>query len=206
MATVQNNQSPTLRRAQMMREAWRPVGARISGSSHRTWDYMVAHPPLIQGVYFALTGLWPWVHLDSFLAVTGPKTDLWLVQTVGALIFVIGAVLCVAAYFREVSRAVVCLAVGSAAALALVDVLFVTQGRISAIYLLDAVLEVGLIGLWLHAWRTGHIQFVPAAVVTAQVAPEAPVAAAGAWQPAPAPGPEQTVPAVSAQQTIGHSA
>jgi hypothetical protein len=32
---------------------------------------------LVQGVYFLLTGVWPIVHLPSFLAVTGPKTDLW---------------------------------------------------------------------------------------------------------------------------------
>ena len=41
---------------------------------------------LAEGVYFFLTGLWPVVHLPSFIAVTGPKRDLWLVRTVGLLI------------------------------------------------------------------------------------------------------------------------
>ena len=41
----------------------------------------------IQGVYFALTGIWPLLDLSSFQWVTGPKQDLWLVQTVGAWIF-----------------------------------------------------------------------------------------------------------------------
>ena len=39
-----------------------------------------------EGVYFFLTGVWPVVHLPSFIAVTGPKRDLWLVRTVGLLI------------------------------------------------------------------------------------------------------------------------
>lgn len=33
-----------------------------------------------QGVYFGATGLWPILHLPSFLFVTGPKIDTWLVQ------------------------------------------------------------------------------------------------------------------------------
>src|SRR5438270_11614006 len=41
---------------------------------------------LVQGVYYLLTGVWPLVSIDTFQMVTGPKTDLWLVQTVGALI------------------------------------------------------------------------------------------------------------------------
>jgi hypothetical protein len=108
-------------------------------------------PALVQGVYYLLIGLWPWVHLSSFLWVTGEKTDLWLVQTVGLLVIVIGATMCVAAYGRETSRAVLCLALGSAAALAFVDVFFVIQGRISPVYLLDAVLEASLVALWVHS-------------------------------------------------------
>ena len=34
----------------------------------------------IQGLYFFFTSVWPIVHMSSFLAVTGPKHDLWLVQ------------------------------------------------------------------------------------------------------------------------------
>ena len=44
-----------------------------------------------QGSYFLLTGVWPLLHMRSFLAVTGPKTDLWLVETVGVLVAAIGA-------------------------------------------------------------------------------------------------------------------
>jgi hypothetical protein len=51
---------------------------------------------LVQGAFYAATGLWALVDLDSFMAVTGPKTDHWLVKTVGILVTVIGGVLLVA--------------------------------------------------------------------------------------------------------------
>lgn len=40
----------------------------------------------MQAVYYFVTGAWVLVHLQSFMAVTGPKTDLWLVKIVGLLI------------------------------------------------------------------------------------------------------------------------
>ena len=40
----------------------------------------------VQGAYFVLTGIWPLFGINSFQAVTGAKTDLWLVYTVGCLV------------------------------------------------------------------------------------------------------------------------
>lgn len=48
---------------------------------------------LAQGVYYIVTCLWSLLSIDTFQRATGPKTDLWLVKTVGALVGVIGAVL-----------------------------------------------------------------------------------------------------------------
>lgn len=50
-----------------------------------------------QAAYYLAMGLWPLVQLPSFEAVTGPKTDDWLVHMVGLLAGVIGAALGVAA-------------------------------------------------------------------------------------------------------------
>lgn len=36
---------------------------------------------LAQGSYYFITAVWPLAHMRSFLAVTGPKTDLWLMGT-----------------------------------------------------------------------------------------------------------------------------
>lgn len=102
----------------------------------------------IQGSYFVVTGLWPIVHLRSFELVTGPKREGWLVKTVGALITVVGAVVLDAARRRRVDRSVAMLAMGSAAALGAVDVVYVAKRRIAPIYLADAVLELGLLAGW----------------------------------------------------------
>ncbi len=101
-----------------------------------------------QGLYFLATGVWPLVHIESFLAVTRPKTDLWLVQTVGALIAVVGVALLLAAARGRVSWEVLVLGVGSAAALGAVDAVFVTRGVIPPIYLADAAAEVVFVLWW----------------------------------------------------------
>ena len=106
----------------------------------------------VQGVYFALTGIWPLVHMPSFLAVTGDKTDKWLVRTVGAIVLVIGGVLIVAGARSAVDLEVVLLAAGGAIALGLVDVIYVSIGRIPKIYLADAVVEGVLLLGWALAW------------------------------------------------------
>ena len=101
-----------------------------------------------QAVYYALTGLWAIVSIGTFQKVTGPKVDIWLVKTVGVLIIVIGAVLGLAGKRGEPVPEVPLLAVGSAAGLAAIDVIYVAKKRIRPVYLLDALAEVGLIGLW----------------------------------------------------------
>src|SRR4051812_14944878 len=101
-----------------------------------------------QGLYYLVTGVWPLVSIDTFQMVTGPKTDLWLVRTVGALITVIGLVLLAAAWRGRQVPEVGLLAVGSAVALTAVDVVYVSLNVIDPIYLLDAALEVLLIGGW----------------------------------------------------------
>jgi hypothetical protein len=112
--------------------------------------------PVIRGqsVYYIVTGLWPVVHLPSFEAVTGPKTDDWLVHMVGLLAAAIGVALGTAADRREVgSAAVRVLAIGSAAAFAAIDLWYGLSGRISAIYLADAAVQILLIVLLLAASR-----------------------------------------------------
>jgi hypothetical protein len=108
---------------------------------------------LVQGVFYAATGLWALVDLDSFMAVTGAKTDRWLVKTVGILVTVIGGVLLVAWRRGGVPFEVALLAIGSALSLATIDVVYVSNGTISPIYLLDAAAEVGLALAWFPVAR-----------------------------------------------------
>ena len=98
-----------------------------------------------QGGFYLLTGIWPLVSLETFELVTGPKTDDWLVQTVGVLAAVIGLALLIGA--RRARPSLETSALGSLAALgfASVDLVFVLGGRISAIYLADAVVEMAFL-------------------------------------------------------------
>ena len=110
-------------------------------------------PALAQAAYFVVTGLWPLLSLRTFEAVSGPKFDAWLVKTVGLLVSVIGLAVGSAGIRRTRQPEIKLLAIGSALALAVVDVLYVTVGRISKVYLLDAVIEVLFIFGWLRACR-----------------------------------------------------
>jgi hypothetical protein len=114
---------------------------------------MLLKVALMQGVYFVATGVWPIIHIQSFQWVTGPKIDLWLVKTVGVLVTVVGAVLISAARRRRITDEIVLLAVGSALGLAAIDLVYALSGRISAIYLADAAVEIGLAMLWVIARR-----------------------------------------------------
>jgi hypothetical protein len=111
-------------------------------------DRMTTLIARVQGWFYLLTGLWAIVDVDSFQRVTGPKTDVWLVKTVGVLVIVIGASLLTAARERRYDASIVLLAVGSALGLAGIDLVYALGGRISPIYLLDAAAELLLAVLW----------------------------------------------------------
>lgn len=104
-----------------------------------------------QGVYYVLTGTWPLVSMAAFEAVTGPKTDDWLVHMVGVLAAVIGTTLLYGA--RRPDGTVVLLAVLAALGFAAIDLVYGLSGVIRPIYLADAVVELGLAGAVLAARR-----------------------------------------------------
>ena len=111
----------------------------------------VASPELIaklQGGYYVATGIWPLVSIRTFEAITGPKVDKWLVKTVGVLVSVIGATLWVGGTRRRIAPELKLLAMGSAAGLTAIDIVYVARGRISPIYLLDAALEAAIVAFW----------------------------------------------------------
>lgn len=119
----------------------------------RNRDNKLTVVAVAQGGFYVLTGLWPLVSLKTFEKVTGPKGDHWLVKTVGVLVTVAGTALLLAGVRRRVGAEAVVLAVGSAAGLSAIDLTYVLRRRVSPIYILDAVTEIGLIGAWALAWR-----------------------------------------------------
>jgi len=89
------------------------------------------------------------IHMNSFLKVTGPKTDLWLVKTVGIILAVIGAVLISAEVNAQINSSIVFLAIGTALSLAIVEFIYVAKQVISPIYLADAGVELVFIAGWI---------------------------------------------------------
>ena len=111
----------------------------------------------IQGGYYVATGLWPLVSIRSFQAVTGRKfdnfetgleIDHWQVMTIGLLITAIGITLLVAAYRQTQSPELALLAISAATALAAIDIVYTLRSVLLPIYLLDAAIELLLIGGW----------------------------------------------------------
>jgi hypothetical protein len=107
---------------------------------------------LTQAAYDALTGIWSLVSIGSFQRITGPKVDLWLVKTVGALVLAIGGALGLAGLRRHVTLETAVLGAGSAAALGIIDVVYVAKRRIAPIYLADALAEAALVLTWVVGW------------------------------------------------------
>jgi len=152
MATVHDTNHYRNTGALYARETWSALQQRGSSTLEKLWAYLVAHPTLTQGVYYILIGLWPVLQTSSFLAATGHKTDVWLVQSLGLMLVVIGGTLCLAAYRRQKSPEVVLLALASAVVLAATHLWFVLEEHLSVAFLVDTVLELGIIFVWFYGW------------------------------------------------------
>jgi hypothetical protein len=120
-----------------------------------------------QGLYFLITGAWPIVSVQSFQLVTGPKSDHliadsptdadhWMLFTISALIIAISIALLAAAWRRRLPLEICLLGIASAAALLIIDVVFVARGTIRPIYLADAAIELAIIVGWLWILLTGR--------------------------------------------------
>lgn len=112
---------------------------------------------ILQGVYWTVTGVWPLVHMPSFLWVSGPKEDLWLVRTVALLLTVVGIVLLMAGVKKRITPEIKWLGIGGAASMAFIDFYYALSDVIWDIYMLDGVLEIILILLWFWAGRNGML-------------------------------------------------
>lgn len=89
----------------------------------------------IQGGYYLLTGIWPVLHIRSFMAITGGKTDIWLVKMVGLLSVATGLALVANSRNQQT------LGFATAIAFAAIDLNYSFNGTISPVYLFDAVFQ-----------------------------------------------------------------
>ena len=128
-------------------------GGKESGRAGAT--NLFAYVSLAQSFYYLVTALWSLFSVGTFQKVTGPKTDVWLVKTVGVLVAAIGGALGVAGVRRRESLEIGLLGAGSAAGLAGIDIYYAGRRRISAVYGLDALAEIVFLGCWIYVLARG---------------------------------------------------
>ncbi len=123
----------------------------------------VRRPPaarvaLVQGIYYAATGIWPILDHESFMGVTGPKLDGRLVKTIGMVVTGVGVALAAAGARGRVARELRVLGVTTALGFAAINFWYGgVRRRISRVYLADGLAELGLAAAWAHAaWRERH--------------------------------------------------
>jgi hypothetical protein len=116
---------------------------------------MVERARLLAGAhasYLIATGVWPVVHRRSFEAVTGPKSDYWLVRTVGGLATAAGVTLGIAALRGRRPPEAVALAVSTGLVFGIADLRAARTE--SWIYLGDLGAQLVLVPAWLRRWKT----------------------------------------------------
>jgi hypothetical protein len=104
----------------------------------------------IEGLYSLVTAVWPIVHIDSFMEVTGPKTDVWLVKTVSVLILAIAVFLLLQLRYASPVIPVAVLALIMSAGLIVIDFYYPSINRISDVYMADGVIQVIFVCAWLY--------------------------------------------------------
>ena len=95
-----------------------------------------------QGLYTVITALWALLHIESFMDVTGPKTDTWLVKTVSFILLSIGIGMIAEAISRTLALPLLLLFLLNAIALAGIDFYYATNNVIWNVYLLDGIEQI----------------------------------------------------------------
>jgi hypothetical protein len=105
----------------------------------------------VQGIYYFVTGIWPILHIESFLWVTGPKEEVWLVKIFGLIIAIIGLALYLASRNRPINWTVLILALMSASGFIIAEFYYVVNQIIPPIYMADAIAQLVLLICWVIA-------------------------------------------------------
>ncbi|HEY9005026.1 MAG TPA: hypothetical protein VIM75_02780 [Ohtaekwangia sp.] len=104
----------------------------------------------IQCIYTLLTALWPLADIESFMAVTGYKIDVWLVKTVGALLVSIALCMGTHLFIHTDHRPVVVLCITSAIGFICIDFYYALNDVIRDIYMVDGCFQIVLLLAWCY--------------------------------------------------------
>ena len=104
---------------------------------------------IIQGIYSLVTAVWALVDIKTFMMVTGPKTDIWLVKTVAVLLIPISTSLLLSAFFVSTFWQPMIVGLLSAIGLAVIDFYYSGNDTISKIYMWDGIAQCIFVCWWL---------------------------------------------------------
>src|SRR5687768_3239458 len=104
----------------------------------------------IQGIYTLITAVWPLLHIESFVKVTGPKTDIWPVKTVAVLLVAISVCFISNIFIKTNKLPVILLALTSCIGLICIDFYYTSNDVISWVYMLDGILQIIFMVAWIY--------------------------------------------------------
>ena len=104
----------------------------------------------VQGIYTLITAVWPLLDIESFMLVTGPKTDIWLVKTVAVVLLPIALLFIVNIYKPSHPLHITVVGLTCSVGLAAIDFYYTANGTISWIYAVDGVLELVFFLCWIY--------------------------------------------------------
>ena len=107
----------------------------------------------LQSGYYLATALWGILDIESFMEVSGPKTDIWLVKTVSVVLLSVCICLLSGLLLAEYSLPIFILGSTSAIALAIIDFRYTSDDTIKWVYAIDGVVQVLILISWIIIWR-----------------------------------------------------
>jgi hypothetical protein len=104
---------------------------------------------IFHGLYLLITAIWPLIDIESFMRVTGPKTDIWLVKTVAVLLIPVSICILFPLFSRINPILSILVSLLCTAGLAAIDFYYTSTETISNVYRYDGFLQVILFVSWL---------------------------------------------------------
>ena len=104
---------------------------------------------IAQSTYIFITAAWPILDIESFMAVTGYKTDIWLVKTVGALLIPIAACLSMYLFIRSDIRPAIVLGTLTSISFLTIDFYYALSDVISDVYMVDGIVQLFFLAAWI---------------------------------------------------------
>ena len=104
---------------------------------------------IAQSAYILITAVWPILDIESFMRITGYKTDIWLVKTVGALLIPVAACLSTYLFLEADKRPAFVLGMLTCVSFIAIDFYYALNDVISDIYLVDGIVQIIFLVMWI---------------------------------------------------------